>query len=158
MKKKLILAFIPMVILGCHPNRVFEEHQDPSGNLEWNRNEVIKLDVEINDISIKYDVLLALRFANGYAYSFCNVELKEVSPTGKEQLIKHQFITRDEGGYTGDGAGDIYDLESILVENRLYEETGIYHYEISHTMSKDKIHMVMEVGMIIEKVPSETSQ
>lgn len=148
---KLMSVVLAVSMMSCNENRVFEEHTDPSGNLEWKRDQVIKYDIEIIDTSIKYNIYLALRFANGYAFKICDVEVSETAPDGLRRIEDFRFTTRDEQGYTGDGAGDIFDLESIWRQSYAFPSPGTYHYEIRHIMPDDLIHMVMEVGLIVDK-------
>lgn len=154
MKKVILVISLGWILGSCNENRVFEEHIDPSGNLEWNRKEVIKFDIEIIDTSIKYTMILALRHATGFRFGKMNVQVSETDPDGNTSLSDFVFLTMDEKGYTGEVSGDIYDLESMWREDHSFSRQGIYHYEIRQTMPDDKIHMVMEVGMIVDKVVS----
>lgn len=156
--KHILMAFIAVILISsCNENRIYNEHFDPSGNLEWNRSEIIKHDIEIIDISIKYNLFLTLRFAVGYSFPVCDIIIIETSPSGKVNEYTYRFLTRDEYGYIGDIAGDIIDHEDLWQENIEFEEAGIYQYELSHDMTDDKIHMVMEVGMMVDKVVSKES-
>lgn len=154
--KRIVIASLAVILFAsCNENRIYNEHFDPSGNLEWNRNEIVKHDIEIIDISSKYNLFLTLRFAVGYSFPVCDIILIETSPSGKVNEYTYRFLTRDEKGYIGDIAGDIIDLEDLWQEGREFEEAGVYHYELSHDMTDDKIHMVMEVGMMVDKVVSQ---
>ena len=149
---------VAVVFVSCNENRVFEQHVDPPGHLQWERKDEIKIDVEIIDTTIKYDQTIAFRHATGYAFTACTLVVKETSPSGElreEQLI---IETANSQGYLGDCSGDICDVEYLWQASRKFSETGNYQYHISHAMSDDLIHMVMEVGMILDKVPREVSQ
>ena len=140
----LLLAF------GCNPNRVYESHQDPPGNLEWIRSDVLSFDIEIIDASIKYDQIITFRHAAGYAFSACSLKIVEKTPSGEKFEHFLTLSTADQDGYLGDCSGDICDLEEIWRDSYTFTESGTYHYDISHEMSDDKIHMVMEVGMALD--------
>ena len=150
-KQLSIILSLSFLIISCNENRLYESHIDPSGNLEWNRDDILTYDIEIIDRSIKYNQYIAFRHAVGYAYSACSLKIIEKKPNG--ELVEYHTIltTADSEGYISDCNGDICDLESLWLENREFESTGIYHYEVTHEMTKDKIHMVMEVGMILDK-------
>lgn len=158
MKKLAFTIVLSLLFIACDENVIYEKHIDPSGNLEWNKDEVVKHDIEIIDTSIKYNIDLALRYAVGYAYTECKVIVAEVSPSGVVSESEFTFKTRDDKGYVGEAGGDIIDLELPWKKEFKYSEKGIYHYEIRQNMQDPKIHMVMEVGMIVEKIPSEINQ
>lgn len=151
-KTTLIIGFLALVSLACNENRIFESHTDPSGNLEWAREQTVAFSVDIQDASLTYDVLVALRFAQGFAFTSLPVEIKRTAPDGSEEILRHVFQTRNRNGsYNGEGAGDIWDLENVLQPGIKFPQAGTYQYEIRHTMDRDLIHMVMEVGLIVDK-------
>lgn len=146
-----ILAAFILLMTSCDESIVYEEHTDPPGNLEWNRDDVLSFDIEIIDISIKYDQIIAFRHATGYAFSTCDIIIEETTPSGETNTYDFSTITADRNEYIGEVSGDIYDVEQIWRPAYIFPEKGTYHYEIRHNMTDDKIHMVMEVGMIVKK-------
>lgn len=152
---RTILIFAIIALYSCNENRVFEDHIDPSGNLEWNRDEVIKFDIEIIDISLKYNQFIAFRYALGYRYPTCEMEILEKRPDGSEETHIIQIKVMDDKGYLGDGSGDIFDIEVPWRKDFSFSTPGTYQYEIKHLMQDEKIHMVMEVGMILDRVKNE---
>jgi len=158
MRRIIVLLVICIVFISCNENRIYEEHIDPSGNLEWNKSEVVTFDVEIIDASIKYDVILALRFATGFRYSTCPITITETTPSGETREYSHEFKTRNDKGYAGEAAGDIYDLEEIWRSDYIFPEKGTYHYNLRHEISQSRVDMVMEVGMIVDKVVEQSNQ
>jgi len=153
MKRLLILPFIALVIISCNENRVYESHIDPSGNLEWKKDQIVEFEVEINDNSIKYNEIVALRYAQGYMFTNLPVEITRIAPDGSEQVTQHNFqVRKEDGTRNGEPAYDIWDLEEVLHENMTFAQTGVYHYKIRHLHDRDLLHYIMEVGLIIDKV------
>lgn len=150
-----LIAASMLFFSSCDESIVYEEHVSPPGNLEWNKADVIKLDVEIVDVSIKYDQIVAFRHATGYAFSTCDVVVDETTPSGETTSYDFSIITADRNEYIGEVSGDIYDVEQIWRPAYSFPEAGTYHYEIRHNMTDDKIHMVMEVGMKVRKKENE---
>ncbi len=151
MKNISIILILALGLFSCNENRIYSDHVTPPGELEWNKEDVITFDVKIIDVSSKNDIKLAFRHATGYAYPFCDVVVKETKPSGESTEERYQIRVMDDEGYVGEGAGDIYDIEEIWRSGHVFPEIGTYQYEIRHEMPDDKIHMVMEVGMIIDK-------
>lgn len=152
MRNYLTLLLLALLTLSCNENRIFDDETDPSGNLEWNRDEVVSFDVEIIDISIKYNLFLTLRHATGFRYRDLAVRVTETAPDGSTQERDFSFNVMNDSGYNGEVSGDIYDLEVLWLENYIFPVPGIYHYELRHVMADDKVHMVMDVGMMVDKV------
>jgi gliding motility-associated lipoprotein GldH len=145
------ILFVLLICISCNENRLYEAHIDPEGELEWNRGDALIFDVEIIDTTIKYNQLISFRHAIGYAYSACSLKIVEKAPDGAIVEYHVTLPIADSEGYKGDCHGDICDLEVSWLEKREFNSTGIYHYEITHEMTEDQIHMVMLVGMILDK-------
>ena len=61
----------------------------------------------------------------------------------------------DSNKYIGEGAGDIWDLETKIKENYKFAESGDYKFTISHNMPQDKFINVMEVGLVINVIQNK---
>ena len=158
-KYLFLISCLAFFFYACESNKVFEKHTDPSGNLEWTKEEVVEFDVNIEDIDTKYNVILALRYAKGFMYTTLPVEVKRTAPGGEVEVNQHVFNARnDDGTYNGEGAGDIWDLEEVYKDSTRFPEKGTYHYEIRQISKVDKLHMVMEVGLIVEKTEPAIGQ
>jgi gliding motility-associated lipoprotein GldH len=156
--KRIQLLFICVLfaLSACNENRIFEEHTDPSGNLEWKKEQEVAFDVTIDDTTLHYNVYTALRFAQGFAFAELPVEIKRIAPSGEEMVDQFSFHPRNsDGSYNGDGAGDIWDLEVLYQSGIKFNELGTYHYTLRHLSDRDLLHMVMEVGLIVDKVPNQ---
>ena len=152
MKKHLPIIFsLVFFFISCNENRLYDSHVAPPGDLEWNRSDELSFDIEIIDTSIKYNQYISFRHAIGYAYSACSLKIIERAPDGAIVEYHTALPIADTDGYKGDCHGDICDLEICWLEKRTFNSTGTYHYEISHEMTEDQIHMVMLVGMMLDK-------
>ena len=154
MKRIFLLPLLAVSMIACNENRIYESHIDPSGNLEWKKDQLVEFEVEIVDNTLHYNEIVALRYAQGYMYTNLPVEIKRIGPDGKEEVFQHNFNVRNtDGKRNGEPAGDIWDLEEMLHENMQFPQKGTYHYSIRHLHERDLLHFVMEVGIIIDKVP-----
>ena len=146
----LILVGI-LTLLSCDGNRIYESHIDPSGHLEWNRGDTLVFDIEIIDTSIKYNQFIDFRHAVGYAFSACSLDIIETDPNGEVVQYGVVLEVADTKSYKGECMGDICDLETTWLENRTFTIPGTYQYKVSHRMTDDLLHMVMEVGMMLDE-------
>ena len=146
----VLCSLATLVLISCNSDRIYEGHVDPPGNLLWAKSDPIMIDIEIVDTSIKYNEYIAFRHATGYSFSACSLKIVESDPDGVVKEYLHTMKTADSQGYLSDCAGDICDLEELWMEERKFGLPGTYRYQISHEMSRDTLHFVMEVGMMVE--------
>ena len=51
--------------------------------------------------------------------------------------------------------GDIWDIEVILLDNYTFQEAGTYVFTIEHDMGGDMVPLVMEIGLVVDKISSK---
>ncbi len=143
------------LLVACHPNRVFEQHTKMD-DLAWKQENVISFQVNIEDNSTPYNFLVAIRHASGFPYQNLLLTFSRTTPSGKKETQEHELRLADENGdYLGDGMGDFWDFSFPLETGKMLEETGMYTLELKHDMPRDPLPLIMEVGLIVEKVVEE---
>ena len=156
-KLKLEIRFFSMLLfsillLSCNRNKIFEEHQDLSPNLEWKKDLKINFNPDISDIDARYNVTIAFRHAHGYAYSNLPLRVKIISPSGKVSEKHYNIeVVDDSGQYKGEGIGDIWDLDFVAEENFAFSEVGTHQFFLEHELPVDPLNMAIELGLKIEK-------
>jgi gliding motility-associated lipoprotein GldH len=154
MKKYLIFLSV-ILVSACNNNSIYKMNAEIP-NMEWARSNIIKFNTEIIDKAQKYDLTLLLRHSDAYLYSNFLFNMKIVYPSGKEVIKDYEVQVRDKNNeFTGDGAGDIWDLETPIEKEMLFDETGKIMIEIKQAMDCDPLNMVMEAGINIEKSKSK---
>ncbi|MFK7756760.1 MAG: hypothetical protein AB8B53_07495 [Flavobacteriales bacterium] len=153
MYKLLIVFGLIACMASCTPeNRMYEEHQVLSPDIEWLKEDMKTFEVNVLDSSYQYEFNLAFRYATGYMWNEAKVIVKEISPSGKETTTPYSLkIKEDNGDYIGEAGYDIWDSTHLVEPNKTYSETGDYTYVISHDMPRDDFPFAMEVGLIIDK-------
>lgn len=143
-----------MTMISCQPEgRIFEEHQELSPDLEWLKKDVPEFKVLVDDNSMNYDLHMAFRYANGYQYQVLKVKMTEISPSGKEQVTRHELKVREDNGeYIGEPGFDIWDSDHLIQPNKTFEETGVYTYTIEQDMPVEVLNFGMEIGLVIDQV------
>lgn len=152
----ICLAII-MVFTACQPNRIFEAHQSTATYLKWPKSEVIKFEVDVERTDVPYTITVAVRYAQGYPDADLKLNIQHISPSDQGQVISAAVPIRDsEGGYLGDGAGDIWDTEKVVSQGFQFQEKGRHTFNLVHEMQRDPALMIMEVGLAIDaEVDSE---
>jgi len=145
--------FFLSLLISCTPeNRVFEEHQSLSPNIEWLKEDVKEFNIKVKDIDSDYTFNLAFRYANGYMWNEAKVILEEISPSGEKMIIPYSLkIREDNGDYIGDAGYDIWDSTHPIETDYRFKEVGTYTYRISHDMPRDDFPFAMEIGVILDR-------
>ncbi|MGB0886501.1 MAG: hypothetical protein ACPGSL_00145 [Vicingaceae bacterium] len=153
MNKLFLIIAIASSLVACQSeNRIFEEHQELSPEIEWLKKDVKTFKVPISDNKLKYNLSLSFRYANGYQYETVNVKVKETSPSGKEAIQEYNLKVRaTNGDYIGEPGFDIWDSEHLIEPNKIYLENGEYTYTIEQNTPVDPLNFAMEIGVILDK-------
>jgi gliding motility-associated lipoprotein GldH len=154
MKKLLILFVIALLGSGaCSPRKIYEKHQDIAG-LRWNRFDVKTFEVEIKDVSVNYDFIIAIRHHTEVPFKYITVNFTLYTPSGESRIMDHKIMLRDqEGNLLGDGMGDLWDVEYTAWKGFKFTTPGICRVEVSSTMSQADLPGIMQVGLIVRGSP-----
>ena len=140
------------IFLSCNQPTVFEEYKTFQ-NQEWNADSIVKFEYFINDTIIKHKAILKIR--HGVGYEFQNLFLFVYSNLSKDTL--ELLITDKKGKWTGNGVGDIREIEIILENEKTYKNKEKQTFMIEQAMrygSKNKINnlkYIEAVGLTIIK-------
>lgn len=148
----LPIAMAIALFTGCDSRRVFEENTTIPEAV-WNKNNVIKFDVDIADTLEAHNLFLNIRNANGYQYSNIYLFVTTHSPKGASIRDTVELTLADPSGkWLGDGIGDIWDNQIPYKMNVKFPYKGIYTFELAHAMRNEKLPFIMDAGIRIEKV------
>lgn len=158
--KKLTLLFCTifcLAITACNENRIHNEHQDVRGTLTWLKDEKHVYKVNVEDISVPYNVIVAIRHHTKASENNININLTTTNPEGKKESNSYVIPLLDpqNGLPLGEAAGDISDKETTIKSNHKFEIVGEYTFEITPQEKDKDIGGIMEVGLILDKVVSD---
>jgi len=146
--KKIFLIILTIGLFSCG-NNTFKDYHTFSDIL-WHKSDVVKYNFNVDNAG-EYNIYFPLRFTQGCPYKSIPINVKFISPTGKEFNISKEIkIIDDNNNYIGEGAGDIWDTEELIAEKHKFDETGNYKVEISQTSTEETLAFIMEVGLRIE--------
>ena len=119
---------------------------------EWNQNDRVAFDVDINDTISPYEFGIGLRHLENYRYSNLFVFLHTTMPNGNRthDTIECTLAT-PEGRWIGKSSGSMRDLTVPLNENLLFPLSGTYHFEIEQAMREPVLKGISDIGLYIEK-------
>lgn len=145
-------ALLSMVFFSCSKNVVFSEYKKiPEEG--WRISNKLSYEVNIDDNSKYHNVFLTVRHADAYPYSNLYVFLTTTYPDGKTSVDTLECILANKKGeWQGDGAGDLWDNKIPLKQNVRFPQTGKYTFTFEQGMRSDPLPLILDFGMVIEKV------
>ena len=119
----------------------------------WNKSDVRTFEGEVSK-SGNYDVYVLFRHVQGFPYQDMSLHMKfETSDTNLSQEVIIPVVG-DDGEYLGEGSVDIWDIEH-LVYPAIPLQAGKCTFTIAHTMDREDLQLVMEVGVMVKHVNEE---
>jgi gliding motility-associated lipoprotein GldH len=159
MKPIKIVSFLLIAIfaMSCNENRVYEKHRKNFVEYRWESTNVPEFSPEITEIDQEYKVYFAFRHLYGFQIASIGIDVEITTPSGVTTNKIYQIDITEEGvlAYKASCGGSYCDLETLIEDNYKFEEVGIYTYKITHLMDQDPMLNVVEVGLIIDKIPVE---
>ena len=155
MKNYLLLSsfLLLLVLSSCNKNRVFEKNNDLPDN-SWKIADVQKFEFEIKDTSKKYNIYFNVRNAVFYEYYNLYVKHTLTGPDGKEVSANlHEIFLMDKktGKPLGEGAGDIFDHQTLALKNQQFSQPGKYTITLQQYMRRDPLPGIMAVGVRVDE-------
>jgi gliding motility-associated lipoprotein GldH len=146
-------TIITVIILltGCTRGKIFEKHIE-FDDLSWNRFEVLEFEFEVDDVSVPYNILIAVRHIPEIPYEELEVGTIMTTPSGEVRALEHKVRVKDnEGNLLGDGMGDLWDLVEPLREDFQFNQPGMVSIELHNYMTRLETVGIIEVGLIVRK-------
>lgn len=145
-------VLLSTLFFSCNKNVVFSEYKKlPEEG--WSISNKLSYDVTIDDNTKYHNVFLTVRHADAYPYSNLYVFLTTTYPDGKVSKDTLECILANKKGeWQGDGAGDLWDNKIPLKKNLRFPQKGKYNFTFEHGMRSDPLPLILDFGMIVEKV------
>lgn len=147
-----VAALLLVICAACSKGVVFSKYETLPEN-GWSTANKLKFEVNIDDNQGLNNVFLTVRHADAYPYSNLFVFLTTEYPDGK--IVKDTLeclLANQKGEWKGDGAGDLWDDKIPLKKNLRFPLTGKYTFTFEQGMRVDPLPLILDFGMIIEKV------
>jgi gliding motility-associated lipoprotein GldH len=156
MKLTKLIAIVVFVsvflsITSCSSNVVFDENVAVN-EAGWDKNDVARFDVVIEDSINAFDYYLNIRHTVDYRFSNLFVFMNTTYPNGNISVDTIEFVLADKSGkWHGKGWGEIKDNSVLLVKGIKFPLKGSYTFQIRHAMRVDTLKEISNIGIRIEK-------
>lgn len=118
-------------------------------HFEWKKENVLEFEVPIEQEQTS-DVTLLFRHVHGFPFPSVFIEVSIEGPDVTSTDTVELNIIGDDREYLGEGSGDIWDIESVIYPD-IKMTPGTYNFTVRHIMERDKLDLVMEVGIEVSK-------
>jgi len=147
---RLISGLLFLFLSSCHAFKEYNEDSFP--NHVWASGKEITFKPTIQDITKTYKLTLGLRHVHGVRLNSLSVQVKSISPSGKEETKNYTFEIMDSSNqYKGKCSGDICDVETLISENIKFEASGEYKFIVKHNNPSGNIPGMLGLGLIMDE-------
>ncbi|QSE98504.1 gliding motility lipoprotein GldH [Fulvivirga lutea] len=152
--KYFYLLVILAVFSACDENRVFEQNADLDNKI-WMADSTLNFQFNVPKLDEEYNLYFNIR--NTVAYPYENIYITySLSDTLnnqlKKELVNYNLFDPKTGEPYGDGLGDVFDHQLILLENFKFEQPGPYKFQLQQYMRMDSLPEIISAGIRVEKV------
>lgn len=152
MQRSKLLFLIPLFLMACDSNLVYEENLKIEQGI-WNRAQNAQFLFKVEDSTQLHNFYINFRHAGDYPYKNLYLFTRIKSPNGKIAKDTAQMILADnKGRWMGKSIGDIYDYQFKFKEQCAFPEKGQYVVEIEQAMRDEKLDNVTDIGIRVEKI------
>jgi gliding motility-associated lipoprotein GldH len=154
---KIFSLWIPVLIgcaflTSCGSKTYYNAEEEIGNGNTWSREKIKFFNVEVNDTSLRYDILASFAHAPEYQQSRLKIKILEVAPDSSQKAWSSEVGTLDDKGQrTSKSDGDNFRAEAVVKGEHRYTQTGTYRYEIMHEMPVDPLPGVISIGLAIRK-------
>ncbi len=148
----LLLGVVVLLLSSCNKNTLYQKYITLPDS-EWDMNKPVSFKLNVDDTSTYYNVFVNIRNADTYAYSNLYLFIDITSPMKTKERDTIECILADPAGkWLGEGLGDIWDNKILFKRNVRFPRTGEYDISYTQAMRDDKLQMIMDVGLTVEKI------
>lgn len=148
--KFLIMCLLCILSFACSKKDVYVEF-DSFTQSEWNKNEIAKFEVEINDTITPYDILIAVRNNDLYEYRNLWLFVRFETPYGSVRNDTLNCELADEfGKWHGQGIS-LYEMEFPYEQSVVFPRKGRYICSIRQGMREDTLGGISDIGIRVTR-------
>lgn len=146
------LLIILLAASACDRRAVYDRFATIEGE-QWEWDEVREFDVDLNDTSTLYNVLIQIRHTTDYPmrnlYLFVHLE----GPSGQTLTDTINYmLANPDGSWIGKGVGNLRELRYLYRKNTRFPEPGTYTVRLEQGMRVPGLP-VTDVGIRVETTP-----
>jgi gliding motility-associated lipoprotein GldH len=153
-KKILFIPIFTIIIFSnsCNKKHFYQDYVEIPEKI-WKQSQVVKFIVNIQDIKQAYNISINVRHGFNYKYKNIWLFIKTTSPSGKSRLdTLNCILQKNNNHWAGKCIGDICDIQIPFADSIHFTEPGKYTFEIEHGLREKKVPLILEIGLIIDKI------
>jgi gliding motility-associated lipoprotein GldH len=154
MQKKIFWFLLLIYIASsCNSNRIYERNLKFSERI-WKKDSAAVFNFEINDINTNYNFYFNLRNTILYPYQNIYISYSLEDTLGNvydSDLTNIILFDSKTGEPLGQGLGDIFDHQYLVIDNYQFNIPGMYLFRIKQYMRMDSLPEIMSVGLRVER-------
>lgn len=145
-------CIVVLLLSACNKGVIYQKYVTIPDKL-WNMDKPVSFDVNIDDTTNYYDVYVYIRNGDNYEYSNLYLFIDITNPAHKTETDTLECILANPvtGRWLGNGLGDIWDNRIPFKRNLRFHKAGVYTFKYTQAMRLDKLPMIMDVGLGIQK-------
>ena len=155
-RKTLIKNYLPafaivslLLFFACTPSTTISDFHSFSKTV-WDKNEIARFTVSINDTTQHYDFYIQVRNNNQYPFSNLWLFLDVKMPDGTVRSDTINIVLADfYGRWLGAGIS-LYSFSHLYKQNIQFPDTGTYIFTIRQGMRSDILSGISEIGIRLE--------
>lgn len=146
-----LIFLLAMLMPACNESVIYESNQRIPGN-EWNRFDLHRFEVDIDDTVNIYNLMINVRNTGEYPRSNLFLFVSASSPSGAFTRDTLEFILAEPSGkWLGKGFGSVWQNRFYYRRNVRFPERGKYLFEFEQAMRIDDLPGILDIGLRIEK-------
>ena len=140
------------VFTSCKSESTVFEEYIKFENLSWNRFDIIKFEVSVEDIKPEYDVYIHLRHIPEFPNEELKINLSILSSSGGMRSSDYTLdLIDNDGNRLSECLGDLCDFRKCIRREVKFTDSGIVTFEIENKYSRVELPGVIEVGLIVNE-------
>lgn len=150
--RSFFYLFLLFGVSSCGNDVYFEQNQELSPKLEWQKSDKKTFNVKVDDLASKFQMKLNFRYIEGFSHKTFKVKVTEISPSRVKTVNSYELeIISPDGEYIGEPALDIWDSQHEIGAPISFKEKGNYTYVIEYEGETSALAFAMEIGIVLEK-------
>lgn len=149
----LIVLTIFCSFASCDESRVFEENSDIENKI-WIADSILNFDIDIQESKETYNLYINIRNSVSYPYEniYLTYYLKDTLGNQLEsELVNFNLFDPKTGRPLGDGLGDIFDHQFLVLDNYKFQKPGRYVLQLQQYMRMDSLPEILSAGIRVDK-------
>ena len=148
---KIFLFAFMVIFFSCVSHIEFEQYKKFEKQ-SWNRFNIIKFEVLVNDIKTDFDITLVIRHLPEFKIKELPVNVTFYMPSGEIRSAEHIIKFTDNAGESlSECLGDLCDLSFMLRKGFIFPENGTVRVEIENKWPRLELPGILEVGLVLQK-------